>query len=419
MSTPQWRLATSRKSPAASSGRSTRTRSRSSCSSADGERPHKKRSSSGTGYALSSSTRASASSELRSAAMRPATSRAPRSSHGSVATSTKNVSSSLSRWIGSTALPKGERISLKSSRISPPRSSSSPATLRMVAGLGASGSIRSGPRVSSGGGPSGTSGGSSSPLQNTRVRPPTSIRQQREFSIGEGLPAAPSCIIFTAMPEKQELLLVRHGQSTANAIGVWQGQMEFPLSDEGRLQAALAGRALSGTNYDAIYSSPLARAYSTAEIIAREAGFAGKVVPVRGLAERHGGVLEGRTWAEQEERNPEFARKFLSLPEEERWAMAGAETDEEILDRFERAISGIISRHPDGALMVAVSHGGVMRAFLRERFGPGVLPGNTRAANASITRIEWNDNDAGPRLVELASTKHLPEGRKPGASSVE
>jgi probable phosphoglycerate mutase len=209
------------------------------------------------------------------------------------------------------------------------------------------------------------------------------------------------------MPERQELLLVRHGQSTANSKGVWQGQMEFPLSDEGRRQAALAGLALAGTEYDAIYSSPLARAFETAEIIARESGFPGEVVPVPGLAERHGGVLEGHTWAEQEQRNPEFARKFLSLPEEERWAFAGAETDEQVMARFEAALDRIRSRHPGGARIVVVSHGGSMRAFLRERFGPEVLPGTHRAANASITRIAWGRNGTAPDLLSLASTEHL------------
>ncbi|CAN5221647.1 histidine phosphatase family protein [soil metagenome] len=217
----------------------------------------------------------------------------------------------------------------------------------------------------------------------------------------------------------REIILIRHGQSTANASGVWQGQLDYPLSEEGRRQARHAGLALSNEQLDAFYSSPLSRAFETASIVSREANFAGDITPVEGLTERHGGVLQGQSWEEQEARNPEFARKFLSLPEEERWAMAGAETDEEILDRFERAISGIINRHPDGARIVAVSHGGVMRAFLRERFDPDVLPGNTRAANASITRIEWDDNGAEPRLVKLASTTHLPEGRKPGASNVE
>ena len=217
----------------------------------------------------------------------------------------------------------------------------------------------------------------------------------------------------------QEIILIRHGQSTANASGVWQGQLDYPLSSEGRRQASHAGLALSGERLDAFYSSPLSRAFETARIVAREANFSGEITSVEGLTERHGGVLQGRTWEEQEASNPEFARKFLSLPEEERWAMAGAETDEEILERFERAISEITKRHPNGARIVAVSHGGVMRAFLRDRFGPEVLPGTARAANASITRIAWNADGEGPRLMDLASTEHLPESRRPGASNVE
>jgi broad specificity phosphatase PhoE len=211
-------------------------------------------------------------------------------------------------------------------------------------------------------------------------------------------------------PGDQEMLLIRHGQSTANASGVWQGQLDFPLSDEGRRQAASAGRALKGAKVSGVYASPLSRAFETAEIVAREAGFTGEIISMPGLAERHGGVLEGHTWAEQEARNPEFAERFLALPEEERWAFADAETDEEILDRFEEALSKIRSYHPirDGATVV-VTHGGVMRAFLRERFGPSILPGHKRAPNASITRLLYDlaDPDPAPRLLELASTNHL------------
>ncbi len=210
---------------------------------------------------------------------------------------------------------------------------------------------------------------------------------------------------------EQEIILIRHGQSTANANSVWQGQLDFPLSEEGRHQAATAGRALKGTRISGVYASPLSRAFETAEIVAREAGFSREeVVPLPGLAERHGGILQGHTWAEQETRNPEFAEKFLALPEEERWAFASAETDEEILERFEGAFSDIHSRHPaaDGAIVV-VTHGGVMRAFLRDRFGPSVLPGHERAPNASITRLLYDpaDPDTTLRLLDLASTSHL------------
>ena len=219
------------------------------------------------------------------------------------------------------------------------------------------------------------------------------------------------------MPEPQELLLVRHGQSTANARGIWQGQIDFPLSEEGKWQASLAGRGLLGEPFEGLYSSPLSRALETAKIIRDRTGFAGKVVPVDGLSERYGGILQGHTWAEQEQRNPELAKKFLAIPEEERWALVGAETDEEVIARFERALSSIRDLHPDGSRIVIVSHGGVMRAFLRKRFGPKVLPGAQRAANASITRMQWGRGATQPRMLEIASTAHLAED--PGTSTAE
>jgi broad specificity phosphatase PhoE len=211
--------------------------------------------------------------------------------------------------------------------------------------------------------------------------------------------------------EKQEIILIRHGRSTANASGVWQGQLDFPLSERGELQAADTGRALKGTKISGVYASPLSRAFETAKIVAREAGFPGEVVPLPDLMERHGGILEGYTWAEQEARNPAFAEKFLALPEEKRWTLVGAETDEDILTRFEKALSAIRSRHDtaaDGSLVI-VTHGGLMRAFLRSLFGPTVLSGAERAPNASITRLLWDPADPSTplQLLELASTEHL------------
>jgi broad specificity phosphatase PhoE len=208
---------------------------------------------------------------------------------------------------------------------------------------------------------------------------------------------------------------VRHGQSTANARGIWQGQMEFPLSEEGRKQAARVAGALSGEAFDGLYSSPLSRAFETASIIRERTQLEREVVPVDGLSERHGGLLEGHTWPEQERRNPELAKKFLAIPEEERWVLVGAETDEEVISRFGEAISAISANHPDGGRIVIVSHGGVMRAFLRDLFGPTVLSGAQRAANASITRLQWSE--PGPRLLEVAATTHLAE--EPGATTVE
>jgi broad specificity phosphatase PhoE len=192
--------------------------------------------------------------------------------------------------------------------------------------------------------------------------------------------------------------------------------MDFPLSDEGRKQAGMAGLALSREKtFDGLYSSPLSRAFETASIIRARTGFRGEIVPVEGLSERSGGILEGYTWAEQEQRNPELAEKFLAIPEEDRWALVGAETDEDVIARFGEAIASIGARHPERSRIVIVSHGGVMRAYLRELFGPEVLPGGQRAANASITRMRWDK--AGPHLLEIAATSHLAED--PGPTNVE
>lgn len=213
------------------------------------------------------------------------------------------------------------------------------------------------------------------------------------------------------MPEStnsKEIILIRHGQSTANADGVWQGKLDFPLSDAGREQARSAGEALAHETLDAFYSSPLSRAFETAEIVAREAGFVGEIIPMDGLIERGGGAFEGNTWPEREREMPDLVAKFRSVPEEEAWSIIGAETDEEILVRFSAAISDILASHSPGSRVVIVAHGGVMRAFLRDLFGENVLSGGDRAENASITRIEWPD-DGEPRLTKLADTRHLPD----------
>lgn len=185
--------------------------------------------------------------------------------------------------------------------------------------------------------------------------------------------------------------------------------MEFPLSETGRQQARRAGEALSGERIDAIYSSPLSRAFETAEIIARETRFSGAVFPVPELMERAGGELEGTTSAERMARNPALVEKFLSIPEDERWSLVGAETDEQVLERFERGIAHVRGRHGAGERVLVVSHGGCMRAFLREVFGPGALPGAQRLPNTSISRIEWSTNGLRPRLLQLGATDHLPE----------
>ena|SRR5687768_12904651 len=61
------------------------------------------------------------------------------------------------------------------------------------------------------------------------------------------------------------LVLVRHGQTQANAEGRLQGRLDVPLSELGRRQAASLASALSGAGR--VVSSPLLRARETAEVL--------------------------------------------------------------------------------------------------------------------------------------------------------
>jgi len=67
------------------------------------------------------------------------------------------------------------------------------------------------------------------------------------------------------------LIIVRHGQTDANARGVLLGRADPALDKTGRTQASSVAAALSPLRRDTrIISSPLRRARETAAIIARE-----------------------------------------------------------------------------------------------------------------------------------------------------
>jgi broad specificity phosphatase PhoE len=108
-------------------------------------------------------------------------------------------------------------------------------------------------------------------------------------------------------------LLVRHGQSTWNADGRWQGLADPPLSEAGINQAYEAVAAL-GT-VDAVISSTLVRAQQTAEILATGIGIGPVQLDPR-LVESDAGVWTGLTrhqieaqwpgWLEQHRRPDDF-----------------------------------------------------------------------------------------------------------------
>ena len=94
------------------------------------------------------------------------------------------------------------------------------------------------------------------------------------------------------------LVVVRHGQTDWNVEERYQGQLDLPLNAVGRTQAEALKRRLAGTQFDTAYSSPLRRAFETAQIIAGEL----PLIADTRLSEIHHGDWQGKTKADIEER---------------------------------------------------------------------------------------------------------------------
>ncbi len=152
------------------------------------------------------------------------------------------------------------------------------------------------------------------------------------------------------------ILAVRHGQSTWNMEGRWQGRADPPLSEFGELQASEAAKAIGSV--DIIIASPLQRAYGTAAIIGAHIGV-GPVEVVEDLKERSVGVWEGLTRAQIEVDYPGWIDND-QRPE-------GWEYDTQLQVRVVEAFSDVVTRYA-GATVLMVAHGGViisMEKYLR------------------------------------------------------
>lgn len=68
------------------------------------------------------------------------------------------------------------------------------------------------------------------------------------------------------MGSKLEIYLIRHGKTEANELGWVGGEIDFPLSEEGVLEAKNLSSTLAEMSFDLIYCSPLKRATQTLEL---------------------------------------------------------------------------------------------------------------------------------------------------------
>ncbi len=204
------------------------------------------------------------------------------------------------------------------------------------------------------------------------------------------------------------LLLVRHGQSEANAAGLVIGRTDSPLTELGRRQAIALGHALAsrGTDPCRIFTSPLRRAAETAEAVVAAYARAprGEKLPRVEVDER----FVELDYGELDETAPsDFPSGFW-----ERWRSdpsfrpPGGETLEEVGARVSSACEEL-SAEAARADVVVVTHLSPVRAAVLWALGGGPeLSWGLSLGVASITQIVTG-GQFGRALRGFNETGHL------------
>lgn len=192
-----------------------------------------------------------------------------------------------------------------------------------------------------------------------------------------------------------KLLFIRHAQSTGNLEKRMQGHGDFSLSETGRQQTEkLAGTLLAeGWFPSHVYSSPLARATQTTQILLDhflavplpaavsdliDAATLSVDVPegehstipvnyANELREFQNGIFQGLTWAEAMEQYPDLCHSLEASPD---WIpIPGAETLEDARYRANQFIQTLLSHHTNGDRIWIVTHSWILQHLVAELLG--------------------------------------------------
>jgi len=154
-----------------------------------------------------------------------------------------------------------------------------------------------------------------------------------------------------------ELILVRHGETLFNRERKVQGIADIELNDTGLRQAHQLALSLKDHEIHQIYSSPLRRAYQTAEAINQFHD-----VPIHrrsGLMEMDVGDFEGLSFQELRANEKDFLQRWIADP-----AMTKMPNGESIIELQERAWNAIGDIILEAENALVVSHNFTIAAIL-------------------------------------------------------
>jgi broad specificity phosphatase PhoE len=183
------------------------------------------------------------------------------------------------------------------------------------------------------------------------------------------------------------LFALRHGDTEFARERRFAGGRDIPLSARGGRQCQAVAAALGGAFVSAVYTSPLARARRSAEIIAAPHGLDVRVEPA--FREMGFGEWEGLTRAEVAVRWPAEFEAWAATPHLGR--PPGGEGLGEVAARVADGLAALLDEH-QGQTVVLVSHAIVTRLVVLAALGLGPERlWSVDASAAGITEIEYQD----------------------------
>ena len=211
------------------------------------------------------------------------------------------------------------------------------------------------------------------------------------------------------LPEKGKnarLILVRHGETDWNKAGRFQGQIDIPLNENGRRQAAAARDFLKDIPIDRAWSSTLSRPTETAQIIL-EAHPDVPLTQIDGLVEIGHGVWEGKLESEIREDWSELLDTWKRAPETVQ--MPEGETIQDVWARSVRSWGEIAAELKPEETVLVVAHDAVNKTILCDLLG--LTPADiwaVKQGNGGVTVVDIAADPGQPAVVTcLNLTSHF------------
>jgi 2,3-bisphosphoglycerate-dependent phosphoglycerate mutase len=161
------------------------------------------------------------------------------------------------------------------------------------------------------------------------------------------------------------LVLIRHGESTWNALGLWTGYKDVPLTSKGHAQARNAAQLIKDITLDIAYTSVLKRAQQTLTDILHELNSANiKIIKHQALNERDYGDLTGKNkWKIKEEYGEE---QFLKWRRGWDYPPPNGESLKDVYNRVVPYYKNeILPKLNEGKNVIIVAHGNSLRALVK------------------------------------------------------